>query len=164
MNPYLELKTKSLCTNFLLDLIPNLEFKLVYGNNMVGILDPAYLESDTGIHKVIKHFGCDVSRKISIFKFPPNVSYYWHTDGIRSCAINMVLAGFDSMTLFGKPQGSFFVDIEKIPYKPDTYVLLNTNRHHSVYNFSEVRYLLSIGIEKTYTFEDVKNYILENNI
>lgn len=35
---------------------------------------------------------------------------------------------------------------------------------HSVYNFAENRYLLSLGIPTDYTFQEVKEYIEQNDL
>lgn len=162
--PYTELSTASVCAENLIDLIPDIEFRKVYGDNEVATLSAETLLPDSNIYNLVKHFGIDIAAKISIFRLRPNTCYYWHVDGIRSGAINLLLSGYDSFTLFGTKKGVLMENLVKVPYRANTYFLLDTSIYHSVYNFSEMRYLLSIGIPKQYTISEVKEYIRANNV
>lgn len=101
-----KLKTVSTCSNLLKNLIPDLHFRLVFGDQDVASLNSEPFK-DEKINSLIKHFKIEEARKISIFRYMPNTSYYWHTDGIRCAAINMLISGYDSMTLFGKNPVNF---------------------------------------------------------
>jgi len=161
---FIKLNTVSRCVPFLKNIIPILEFNLVYGQNYVAIIDPEILEDDEKIYGLIKKFDIDKKKKVSIFKVTPNSCYNWHTDGIRCAAINMLLIGYDSMTLMGRRDGVFFRNIERVPYEPNRYVMINTSVSHSVYNFAEDRYLLSLGIPMEFSYQEVANYIKENEL
>jgi hypothetical protein len=120
--------------------------------------------TETKLVKFINDMKCH--EKIAIYRFAPNTCYKWHIDHPgRKCSINMLIEGYDSMTVFGEPaRNGRFVNLSKLEYYPDSYVLLNVHKFHTVFNFSEHRYVLSIGIPATATYADVKQYIINNNI
>jgi len=161
---FIKLNTVSKCVPLLKSIIPILEFKLVYGNNNVAFVDPENLKHDEKIYDLIKNFNIDKKKKISIFKVQPNSCYNWHTDGIRCAAINMLLTGYNSMTLMGQKDGVFFRNVEQVPYEPNRYVMINTSVSHSVYNFAEDRYLLSLGIPIDFSYQEVADYIKLNEL
>lgn len=120
------------------------------------------LKDDPKIVQLVKDIG-DVNR-ISIFRNNPNSCYGWHFDAIRSSAINMLIDGFDSMCVFGNPQPqSQYSDLSIIKHRPNTYYLLNVKKYHTVYNFNNQRYILSLGIPKK-SFAEVKEYLKEHNM
>ena len=112
----------------------------------------------------IKHMNCQ--DKLAIYKFKPNTCYKWHIDHYgRNCCVNMLIDGYDSLTMFGVPsaQGQF-TNITKLLYKPNKYVLLDVHKFHIVFNFSEERYLLSIGVPSPITYSETKQYLMDNNL
>jgi len=161
---FVKLNTVSKCVPALKSLIPMLEYKLVYGQNNAANLNEEVLKNDEKIYGLIKRFNVDKESKISIFKVTPNSCYNWHTDGIRCAAINMLLIGYNSMALMGQKDVIFFRNVEQVPYEPNRYVMINTSVSHSVYNFAEDRYLLSLGIPMEFSYQEVANYIKENEL
>lgn len=117
---------------------------------------------DPKIYDMIKHFSLE--NRLSVFKYDVNSCYNWHVDKIRMSALNMVLDGFDSVCVFGKPGPvNTITDMQQLIYEPDNYYLLNTHRHHMVLNFSQIRYVLSIGFPDV-RYQDVITYLNENNM
>lgn len=165
ISSFTELKLESVCTEKLINLIPNLTFSLVYGQNEAALIDVDLLREDSQIFNLIQHFQIGLNKKSAIYRFSPMSSYTWHTDGIRSCAINLLLVGENSKTIFGDRKGMFYYNLEIVPYLKNRYYLLNTGKYHSVYNFSNnYRYLLSLGISKDWSVEDVMEYIRKNEL
>ena len=96
--------------------------------------------------------------KAGIIKIDENTYYDWHIDTDRGVGLNMLLNNWDtSHCLFNpKIQRGESVEIDnmtdkyiELKYKPNTYYLFNTQMAHSVYNFKDTRYLLTIDF-----FED----------
>ncbi len=117
-----------------------------------------FFKEDPILEELIKNFGAE--KRIAIYKTNTNSSYQWHVDRIRNAAINLLLDGFDSVTLFAdKPINGMLSNVSSVDYSGNTPVLLNTKKLHTVINFSKVRYLLSIGIPEPASFEDVKKFI-----
>lgn len=163
IQPYYELKNKSSSIDLLTNLIPTLDFSLIYGNQYASILNPEILVNDVGLYSAVKHFGSEA--RIAIYRTEPRASYSWHVDGIRNCAVNLLITGDNSMTVFGKQYGQFFKELTILPYAANTFYLLNTGIMHSVYNFSDnYRYLLGIGFRKEYTYDEIKNFLIENDV
>lgn len=120
------------------------------------------LKDDPKIVQLIKDIG-DVNR-IAVYRNKPNTCYGWHFDAIRLSAINMLIEGFDSMCVFGNQQPQRqYTDVSIIKHQPNTYYLLNVKKHHTVYNFNNQRYILSLGIPKK-SFAEVKEYLKEHNM
>lgn len=112
---------------------------------------------------LINHFKCE--NKLAIYRYKPNFCYQWHMDSIRNCALNLQLIGSDSFCIFGEYfEARKLKNLEKLDYKPHTYYLLNVFKYHTVFNFNNQRYLLSLGFPKPYTFMDVKEYLIDNKI
>lgn len=78
--------------------------------------------------------------KAGIFSLHPNFYYRLHTDIGRGVAINMLLAGNDSHCLFVKD-----TDFVELKYNKDKLYLFNTQKPHTVINFSQQRLMFSIG-------------------
>lgn len=159
---YQALKEKSQSAEVLLDFAKSTAvFSEVHGGIIAAPVPVDLLRKDAGIMKLIDRFSIQEHNRVSIFKFPPNTCYHWHMDGIRSCAINMLLSGFDSKTYFGRRMGGgkYVADLESLPYQSHTYYFFNTGVMHTVFNFSEERYLLSLGVPQTFTRETVYDFI-----
>lgn len=126
----------------------------------VADITEADLCGDEAILKLVQHFGCGESRRLTLFKFDPRHCHAWHTD-TRPASINMLLDGWDYLTAFGMRVGpTSLSNIEALRYEPNRYYLMNSKKPHTVFNFGGERYLLSIGIADRYTFKDVLDYIV----
>lgn len=112
-----------------------------------------------------------------ILKMEENSYYDWHVDTNRGVGLNLLLNKWDSShCLFdGNPNkrkenqlskdaiaehdslDNFNVTskFSELKYKPNTYYLFNVQESHSVYNFSGVRYLLTLEFFKG---KDALNY------
>jgi hypothetical protein len=99
-----------------------------------------------------------------IFKINPMTWYDWHTDSTRQCAINLLLTGFNSYCFFGDRESRDIVNLTELVYEPNTYYLLNTQSKHAVLNFSETRYVLSIGFNSSTSYQEILKYCIDNNL
>lgn len=126
------------------------------------LLEPKDLQEDPKILQLVKDIG-DVNR-IAVYRNKPNTCYSWHVDSIRQGAINMLIEGFDSMCLFGdQAPGRQYINLERLQHESNCYYLMNIKKYHSVYNFNNQRYILSLGIpDKSY--DEVKDYLKVNNM
>lgn len=106
-------------------------------------------KDDSNISKIINDLGAH--NRLSVMRLFPNVSSVWHQDKVRSAAINMLLDGFDSFCAFGESTSSYtYSNVHKLEHEPNRYYLLDVKKSHSVYNFTGMRYLVSIGLEQPY--------------
>jgi hypothetical protein len=120
-------------------------------------------ELEPKLIELINAFDCQ--NKLAIYRYKPNFCYQWHVDSIRNCALNLQLLGNNSFCMFGEYyEPRKFRNLQQLAYKENTYYLLNVNNYHTVFNFENDRYLLSIGFPKPHTFEDVKQYLIDHNI
>ena len=134
-----------------------------------GILDQDILalsiddfKAEPQIVQIINDVG-DADR-LSVFRFHPNMCYQWHFDKIRNGAINMLLTGFDSFCAFGSLSADRkFSNVTRLIYEPDTYYLMNVKKFHTVFNFAEPRYIVSISIPSL-TYEDTGGYLKDKNL
>lgn len=134
------------------------DWKILYEFERLSVPE-SILTVDPVLHDIVQHFGS--SKRIGIFRYPPNYAYKWHTDPARDASINLLLTGYDSLCLFGDGLVNGGIEnVTELLYEKHTPVILNTSKHHTIINFSEKRYLLSIGITKPSTFEDVVDYAL----
>jgi hypothetical protein len=102
--------------------------------------------------------------RLSVFRFHPNVCYQWHTDMIREGSINMLLTGFDSFCAFGTlSTGRRFVNLDRLVHEPNTYYLLNVKKFHTVFNFSELRHIVSLSVPFK-THAETCAYLKEKNL
>ena len=74
--------------------------------------------------------------------------YNWHIDDNRGASLNMMIRGDNSHCLFSNEQLAMVNTFIELEYKPSTYYLLNTQRHHSVINFGEHRLMFSIEFDE----------------
>lgn len=126
------------------------------------LLDVDDFKNDPQIVQIINDLGS--ANRLCVFRFHPNTCYQWHFDKIRNGAINMLLTGFDSFCAFGSPSADRkFSNVTKLVYDPDTYYLMNVKKLHTVFNFSETRYVVSISIPST-TYEDTCTYLKDKNL
>ena len=142
----------------------NIKNKIAQANYWKDFLDQSIVSlevsdfnNDSAIVKLINDIGNP--DRVSVFRFFPNTCYKWHFDTGRNASINIVVDGFDSMCLFGDPAlGNKFVNLTALNYKPNTYYLLNVKKFHSVYNFSNLRYVVSLGITDL-SYQDTVEYL-----
>lgn len=75
----------------------------------------------------------------------------------------MLISGEKSHCYFADPtnKDQIFENLQELIYESSTYYLLNTKKHHSIINFDNNRYMLSVGFIN-YSYETVKNYLLNN--
>jgi hypothetical protein len=99
-----------------------------------------------------------------LFKINPMTWYDWHTDSTRQCAINLLLTGYNSHCFFGNRENRDLVQLTELTYEPNTYYLLNTQTKHAVLNFTETRYLLSIGFNSPASYQEILKYCVDNNL
>ena len=74
--------------------------------------------------------------------------YNWHIDDNRGASLNMMIRGDNSHCLFSNEPLEVVNSFIELEYKPSTYYLLNTQRHHSVINFGEDRLMFSIEFDE----------------
>lgn len=78
--------------------------------------------------------------KTGIFSLHPNFYYRLHTDFGRGVAINMLLSGEDSHCLFVDD-----TDFVELKYNKNKLYLFNTQKPHTVINFSQQRLMFSVA-------------------
>jgi hypothetical protein len=88
-----------------------------------------------------------------VLKMQPHTCYDWHTDTRRGVGINQLLTPeVRSMCVFGPrhrlPQQQPTFEFQELVYQPRRYYVFNTQVLHTVYNFDQPRYLLSIEFAK----------------
>jgi hypothetical protein len=121
------------------------------------------LKKDPLVQKLATSFAI----KPGIFKMDPVNYYAFHTDASRNVAINLLLEGPDSYTMFGEQTSSIEVmKVEQLIYDDSCYYVFNTANPHSVLNLSKnTRYLLTIGITTPgIKYEDVKNFCIQQGL
>lgn len=77
--------------------------------------------------------------KAGILSLHPNFYYRLHTDFGRGVAINMLLSGEDSHCLFVDD-----TDFVELKYNKNKLYLFNTQKPHTVINFSQQRLMFSV--------------------
>lgn len=120
------------------------------------------LEGDLKIAQLVKDIGDQ--KRLGVYRLPPNICYGWHIDSKRCASINMLIDGYDSMCVFGTQQPfKKFTDLTVIHHDQNSYYLMNVKKFHTVYNFNNQRYVLSLGIAEK-TFSEVQEYLRENGL
>jgi hypothetical protein len=97
----------------------------------------------------------------------PKNYYGFHVDALRHVAVNMMLEGSDSYTMFGEKTASAEVTkIEQLMYEDSSYYIFNTSKPHAVLNLSDnTRYLLTVGIiDLEVDYETVKEFCIQHNL
>ena len=118
------------------------------------MLDPEIL-SDTPLEKFL-----EFSTKPVIIKLPPNCWYAFHTDAHRSCALNMLISGGVSHTVFSDCISAQRQTAVELVYSTDTIFLINTQMPHAILNLDKPRYMLSVGFRPPNTFNSIKDFCL----
>jgi hypothetical protein len=160
-----KLNSKSLIKEELISLAKNShpgEWMLLRGFNVMPV--PMHiLENDPLVVALSKRF----TFKPGIFKMDPKNYYAFHVDASRHVAVNMMLEGPDSYTMFGEKTASAEVTkIEQLMYEDSSYYIFNTSKPHAVLNLSDnTRYLLTVGIiDLEVDYETVKEFCIQHNL
>lgn len=123
-------------------------------------LPDSVIQLDPLVSQIITHYK---SRpRASIFRFTPYTACNWHIDQPRNCAVNMLLTGFNSLCAFGQQEGStpiIYRNVAKLDYQRNAMYAFNTEMAHSITNFEETRYLISLGIPPPATYNDLVEYL-----
>lgn len=82
--------------------------------------------------------------RVAILNMGPFQNYMWHADDYRGVAINMLLSHTRSHCLFGYSKDNDNMFFEELIYKPNTFYLFNTQQFHTIINFEDYRYMLSV--------------------
>jgi len=128
----------------------------------IYLLNIRDFESDPDIVEIIDKFGSE--KKICLFRLPPKICYSWHKDAKRQASINMLIKGFNSLCVFGTESiERKFINLDKIEHKKDTYYLMNVKESHTVFNFDQERYVVSISIPDT-PYIEVQDYLIEKQL
>lgn len=161
MNYFTELNIKSKISKRIFDKVDNINDPkwIHYLEQTIYLLNIEDFRDDPDIIDLINRFGSE--KKLCLFKLPPKICYSWHKDARRHASINMLIQGFDSVCIFGteSPEQKF-INLDKIEHKKDTYYLMNVKESHTVFNFDQERYVVSISIPDT-PYDVVRDYIIE---
>ena len=159
---FYELKTKSTIADALKSFVANNPpvVKVVHGLQIIHI--PLHILQ---LDKTISRLCLKFSGSACIFKIDPNIEYHWHTDAARSCTVNMLIDDYDSRTMFSSsPKFNEIMEITELKYLPSTMYILDVTKLHSVINFNNDRYLLSLTFPQSCTFEQVRDFCISENI
>lgn len=157
---YLKLATSSKCKSKLTEFANN-NSTAWFSKNAFGVaVVPEYLIKDDDILiKLKKQFNAVPV----IFRMPPWQFYRFHTDAIRSCALNLFLEGSDSQTYYGTDTpDEEIMNITELVYEPDCYYLLNTHVKHAVVNRNNTRYMFSMGFNMPLNYDTIRGFCQEN--
>jgi len=93
--------------------------------------------------------------------------YNFHIDIPRGIVFNAVIKGFDCFTFFSDTipdlSREAFSPIKEIVYKKKEIYLINTQLPHGVYNRSENRIVLSLGLDKEHSYDKVVEFLKDQN-
>lgn len=141
--------------------------------NIFGIdvcnLSPTFFEPYDNVYNLFKGLGNNRPFRYSIFRFQPNTCYGWHIDYPgRTCALNLLIDGKDSHTFCGEnvkdqEKKNDYINVSRVDYPDDSFILLNVQKSHTIYNFDNTRYVLTVSIDPPWDFEKTKTYLLDNN-
>jgi len=129
------------------------------------VLPEMLIRSDPVMAALYNEF--DIKSTSPVFlKMGSNLHYKFHKDTVRTCAINMLMTGWDSHSFWGRPYetGEDLHHIKELKYKPRHYYLIDTKTEHAVLNFNEPRVVFTLGFNPPYTFDIVKEFIMDNNL
>ena len=162
---YYEIPGKSILNQDLIDLIGNSDPWISYYHFNLKSVSYDLLSKDPFFQWLNSRY----QFQTGILRSDPYTCYDWHVDTLRKVGINLLInTDVRSACLFSRNKQQIVFDIEELKYQPNTYYLFNTQILHSVYNFENTRYLLSVEFIKDSTnlsfnqlMEDIdKNYRL----
>jgi len=111
-----------------------------------GIIPTEILNQDPVIKQILDNTPCNMGGMV--FHMNPWTCYEWHCDGIRGCAINMLIKG-QGHTYFGNKINKYLHQIDELVYEPNQLYLFNTTVEHTIINEHQERWMLSIGFDKS---------------
>lgn len=164
MKYFTELNIESNISQRILDKLDHIKESewIQYLEQSIYLLKMEDFEADPDIIDLINRFGSE--KKLCLFRLPPKICYSWHRDAKRQASINMLIKGFNSICIFGtEAPEKKFVDLDKIEHKRNTYYLMNVKESHTVFNFDQERYVVSISIPDT-PYNIVRDYIIEKQL
>lgn len=111
--------------------------------------------------KFLNIFSKEIGIKSCVIKLNPYSFADWHKD-VRPTAINALLKDYKSFTVFSYKEvpNSVIQNCVYLEYIPNRYYLLNTKIDHTVFNFNETRYLLSVEPDEN-SYIDVAALIMK---
>ena len=162
MEQFSKLTTISTCKSKLTEFAISNSTTWIRKNAFDIAMVPKYLiNDDIVVMKLMEQFNAVPV----IFRMPPWQFYRFHTDAIRSCALNMLLEGKDSQTYYGtETNDEEVLNIVELNYEADCYYLLNTHLKHSVVNRNNTRYMFSMGFNTPLDYTTVKEFCRANNL
>lgn len=166
MDNFIELKTCSTIRSDLLEFAKDNSTSWKHMNAFDLAMVPMSIVTDSNIKILIKEFKFNLINPVPvIFRMPPWQFYRFHVDAARSCAINMLIDGIDSAAYYGEDtEEEEIMSIQELYYQNDRYYLLNTQQKHAVINRSQTRYMFSVGFFSNVSYNQVRDFILENNL
>lgn len=81
-------------------------------------------------------------KRATLFSMVPNSAIHLHTDPLRNVALNMLIDGYNSNSLFFNGR-----NFKELVYKPNTFYVIDTSVPHMVLNYTEHRYVLTLQPE-----------------
>lgn len=159
---YLKLNTPTQLKVPLLEFAKNSTTNWIRKNGFdIAIVSKHLIENDNVVSKLSQQF----KSVPVIFRMPSWQFYRFHTDQVRSCALNMLLEGNDSQTYYGTPtDDEELTNITELIYEYNTYYLLNTHVKHAVVNRNNIRYMFSMGFNDPLTYDNIKEFCQDNNL
>ena len=97
---------------------------------------------------VLYMLGMEHKLAVGILRLDPYTTYDWHVDGKRGVCVNMLLNDVKSHCLFEVEKDEATHRFIELQYAPNTYYLFNNQVPHTVINFGQSRYLMSIEFEE----------------
>lgn len=145
---YAKLGKSKVLHTFFSDKLKNLKFSKSFNFDMYHIEKNIILIEPfiNKINTICKIKSCD------IMKIDPWKCYSWHRDIPRKVGINLLLEPTnDSLVFFGEKDTNIDhqYHIVKLEYEPETFYLFNNQISHTIFNFENTRYLLTISFIDT---------------
>lgn len=159
---FYEIKTKVNFENNLKTIISNSKNVKNYRNgfNVIKLNLNIFSSYDALLKLIIKF-----KIRPVIIEMKPMTFYKFHIDEHRTACLNLLIDGVDSQTFFGiNTEQVEVTSLIELIYKPNTFYILNTQKKHAVLNRNNFRYVLSLGIYKPFSYEEILNYCKENKL
>ena len=134
-----------------------------YGFDILPL--PRRILEDHPLIEVIKKFQV----LPALLRVPPWTFYNFHVDTKRQCAINSLVAGYDSNCYFGSDvyrNEKIIHELENVvplDYQLGSCYVFNTKHRHGVINRAETRLTLSIGFNY-HSYEEVLAYCQQRDL
>lgn len=139
-----------------------LEFKEPHWDAALNVPDDI-LDQDPFLKELRSH----AAFSGGILRMAPWTTYSWHRDYQRGCSVNLLLTNPQrSRCLFRhSPSGQIhgMYPIVPVPYTLTHYMCLNTQIEHSVFNWEEERFILTLHFEQEleeFTYRDLLKIVL----